>query len=179
MKLNKRRKMDPNKKSDNIKIFPTLGLSSITRVLGGAWRLWTLARHLNPQGSGRINSEPDQEHSIIPFLVITPAPPLTSVYQSPKVPRVFIGLKNGKRGQPMTRFGVRDMIHKRGQALDLKLTTHDLRRTFATEALRKGASTRLVQIQGRWSDIRLVERYTQSLSPSDFDDHFLYRSSKP
>lgn len=93
-------------------------------------------------------------------------------YTSPKVTRVFIGLKNGKRGQPMTRFGIREMIHRRGQTVGLELTTHDLRRTFATESLRNGASTRLVQVQGGWSDIRLVERYSQSLTPSDFDDHF-------
>jgi site-specific recombinase XerD len=93
-------------------------------------------------------------------------------YALPKVQRVFISFRNGMWGQPMTRQGIRDTIHRRGKAASLELTTHDLRRTFATEALRKGASTRLVQVQGGWSDIRLVERYTQSLTPSDFDEHF-------
>jgi site-specific recombinase XerD len=93
-------------------------------------------------------------------------------YASPNVMRIFIGFKRGKIGQPMTSSGIREMIQKRGRAVDLVLTTHDLRRTFATESLRNGASTRLVQIQGGWSDISLVERYSQNLTPADFDGYF-------
>jgi integrase len=45
---------------------------------------------------------------------------------------------------------------------------HDLRRSFATLSSRLGAPSRIVQVAGRWSDLKMVEGYTQSLEASDF-----------
>jgi site-specific recombinase XerD len=85
---------------------------------------------------------------------------------------VFIGFKNNDLGKPLTRHGLLLAMHNLGEVNGMYLTVHSLRRTFATLAIRKGASTRLVQVQGGWSDIKLVERYTQALTPDDFVGFF-------
>ena len=52
------------------------------------------------------------------------------------------------------------------------LSPHVMRRTFATLAIRQGASTRLVQVAGGWSNIHMVQIYTQAIQPSDLDGFF-------
>jgi site-specific recombinase XerD len=89
---------------------------------------------------------------------------------------VFCGLElnigHKDAGKPMTRNSLFQVMHRLGKSTGMYLTVHCLRRTFATLAIRRGASTRLVQVQGGWSDIKLVERYTQALSPDDFVGYF-------
>ena len=46
-----------------------------------------------------------------------------------------------------------------------------MRRTFATLAIKNGAPTRLVQIAGRWKNIREVERYTRALDAADLEPY--------
>lgn len=90
---------------------------------------------------------------------------------------VFVGLtlnieRNDESGKPMRRNGLYWVMRRLGNATGMYLTVHCLRRTFATLAIRRGASTRLVQVQGGWSDIKLVERYTLALTPDDFVGYF-------
>jgi len=86
---------------------------------------------------------------------------------------VFITFaRNSYTGKPITPRGLLATMEKIGEETGMTFTTHALRRTFATLALRQGASTRLVQVQGGWSDISLVERYTQALRPEDFAGFF-------
>lgn len=72
----------------------------------------------------------------------------------------------------VTRDGLRVIVRRWGEKIGIRLSPHDLRRSFATLSSRNGAPSRLVQIAGRWSDLKMVERYTQDLEPSDFDRYF-------
>lgn len=72
----------------------------------------------------------------------------------------------------ITRDGLRVTVRRWGERLGFRMSAHDLRRTFAVLSLRAGAPTRLVQVAGRWSDISMVERYSQAITPSDFSPYF-------
>jgi site-specific recombinase XerD len=80
---------------------------------------------------------------------------------APEVDEVFSSLT---RGEPMTRYGIRRALSLLGKKAGVSgVTPHSLRRAFACIADEAGASTRDVQAWGRWSDITMVERYTQAL----------------
>ena len=72
----------------------------------------------------------------------------------------------------VTRDGLRVIVRKWGEKIGLKLSPHDFRRTFAVMAIKAGAPTRLVQVAGRWSDIRMVEYYTRTISAIDLGPYF-------
>jgi site-specific recombinase XerD len=74
-------------------------------------------------------------------------------------------------GYRLTREGLADVIHAIGKNAGLRVGPHDLRRTFATLAILMGAPSRLVQVAGRWSDLKLVERYTQSITAKAIDPY--------
>lgn len=76
------------------------------------------------------------------------------------VKTVFISTRSG---QQLTRGGLRIIVYKWGTLLGIKLSPHDLRRSFATLATIFGAPSHIVQVAGRWSDISMVEHYTQDL----------------
>jgi len=59
--------------------------------------------------------------------------------------------------------GLQKIVEGWGLSIGIKLSPHDLRRSFATLATIFGAPSRMVQVAGRWSDISMVERYTRSL----------------
>jgi len=90
------------------------------------------------------------------------------------VSRLFVGVGGLHPGGPMTRDGLRANLYKLGVRAGIgPVTPHSLRRSFATIALKAGASTRELQLLGGWSDVRLVERYTLALqvSPEEFEAH--------
>lgn len=66
-------------------------------------------------------------------------------------------------GTKLTREGLQSIVKKWGRDLHLKLSPHDFRRTFATMTTRNGAPTRIVQVAGRWQNIDMVVRYTESI----------------
>lgn len=72
-----------------------------------------------------------------------------------------------RTGQAMTRCGLTCIFRKWGLRIGLKLSPHDLRRSFATLSTIFGAPSRVVQAAGRWSDIGMVERYTQEIDPAE------------
>jgi len=72
----------------------------------------------------------------------------------------------------MTRDGLRVTVRRWGEKLGFTMSPHDLRRTFATISSQSGAPSRLLQVAGRWSSIEMVERYTASITPEDFEDYF-------
>ena len=88
---------------------------------------------------------------------------------APGVKTLFVGLGGTKPGTPLTRDGLGAIVRAWGQRIGIKLSPHDLRRTFATLALRAGAPTRVVQIAGRWKDSKMVERYSSALKADDID----------
>lgn len=74
------------------------------------------------------------------------------------------------RGARLTSDGLRAIFHQIGKRVGLAgFSPHDLRRTFATIAIRAGAPTRVVQAAGRWGDISMVERYTSDIEAEDFE----------
>ncbi len=83
-------------------------------------------------------------------------------YRAPRDPRLF----------QVTRDGLRVIVRRWGERLGFRLSPHDFRRTFAVFALRNGAPSRVVQRAGRWSDIRMVERYSQAIMLEDFAPYF-------
>ena len=84
----------------------------------------------------------------------------------------FVSMGGTRPGTGLTRYGLLILFRKMAQRSGLKhFSPHALRRTFATMALRGGASTRLVQVAGRWSNIAMVERYSQALTAKDFEPY--------
>ena len=86
---------------------------------------------------------------------------------------VFCGMGGLKPGSALTKDGLRSVFRAMGKRAGIAgLSPHVMRRTFATLAIRQGASTRLVQVAGGWANIEMVQRYTQDIRPADFDGFF-------
>jgi integrase/recombinase XerD len=84
---------------------------------------------------------------------------------------LFVSLHHERRGLPLTREGLQGIVKRWGLSLGIKLSPHDLRRSFATLATVFGAPSRVVQEAGRWSSIDMVERYTRGLDASAIDPY--------
>jgi integrase len=78
----------------------------------------------------------------------------------PGVNTLFVSTKTGT---PLSTEGLKAIVKKWGRDIGIKLSAHDLRRSFATLSTVLGAPSRVVQVAGRWSSIDMVERYTQGL----------------
>ena len=90
----------------------------------------------------------------------------------PGVPNLFVSVGGLKPGTPLTPRGLRIVLKKIGAAAGLEeFSPHDLRRTFATLAIRFGAPTRVVQVAGRWDNLEMLERYTATLQAEDIDTY--------
>lgn len=89
---------------------------------------------------------------------------------APGISQVFVSVK---RGQGLTRAGIGRIVSKWGQISGLgALSPHDLRRSFATLATRRGVPARVLMEAGRWRSPAMIERYTQAISQEDFRDYF-------
>jgi site-specific recombinase XerD len=88
----------------------------------------------------------------------------------PGVVTVFVSVGGNTPGQPITPSGMRVIFRRLGQRAGFEhgLSPHDLRRSFATLSIRLGAPSRIVQVAGRWGDLKMVEGYTPTLEASDF-----------
>jgi integrase len=83
---------------------------------------------------------------------------------------LFVGIGGATPGRKLTTGGLRAVMREWARAAGLAaLSPHDLRRTFATLAIRAGAPSRVVQAAGRWKHIEMVERYTQAITCEDMD----------
>lgn len=86
---------------------------------------------------------------------------------------LFVGIGGAKRGCRMHTGGLRAVMRKWATAAGLRaLSPHDLRRTFATLAIRLGAPSRVVQSAGRWSSLAMVEHYTATIEADDMAPWF-------
>lgn len=88
-------------------------------------------------------------------------------------PEMFVSVGGKRPGSAVTPSGLRVMFRYMWKRAGLTrgFSPHDMRRAFATMAHRLGAPSRLVQVAGRWEDLRMVERYTASLTAEDFDPY--------
>lgn len=92
----------------------------------------------------------------------------------PTATTLFVGIGGLHPGTHMSRDGLRVTLYKLGRKAGIgPVSPHALRRSFAVIAHRAKAPTRMVQLWGGWSDLKLVERYTQTLEldPDDFEPH--------
>lgn len=88
---------------------------------------------------------------------------------------VFVSLGGNTPGRPVTVSGLRLILRRLGEQAGVEgVSTHAFRRSFAVIATQAGAPSRLVQQLGRWSDIEMVEHYTQGL-----EARRLYRRYSP
>ena len=77
---------------------------------------------------------------------------------------LFIALGGLKPGASLTPEGLRRVLSRLGEEAGVsKVSPHAFRRAFATLMSVNGAPSRLTQLAGRWSNIQMVELYTQSL----------------
>ncbi len=86
---------------------------------------------------------------------------------------LFLSIGGLRPGTPLTKDGLRSVFRAMGRRAGIpNLSPHVMRRTFATVSIKLGAPSRLVQLAGGWSSIQMVQRYTQTLRPEDFDGYF-------
>lgn len=85
-----------------------------------------------------------------------------------QVQTVFVSLGGLTPGMPLTTSGLRIIFRYLGVKSGMEVSPHDMRRTFAVLSVQSGAPTRLVQKQGGWSSVAMVERYTKALTAKDF-----------
>lgn len=85
---------------------------------------------------------------------------------------LFVATRGSNRGNRLTRSGLRANARRWAKRAGIKhFSMHAFRRSYATIALKNGAPTRIVQIGGRWSDIKMVERYSQSLDVKEIEPY--------
>lgn len=88
---------------------------------------------------------------------------------------IFISLGGGTPGWRLTTRGLRVILRRFGQKAGVEgVSPHAFRRAFACISTEAGAPSRVVMGAGGWSNIRMVERYTQGLQAER-----LYRQYSP
>lgn len=73
---------------------------------------------------------------------------------------LFVNIYNGMGLKPN---GLGNIVKHWGQRIGIKLSPHDLRRSFAVLATENGAPERVLMAGGRWSSSQMVNRYTRTL----------------
>lgn len=85
---------------------------------------------------------------------------------------VFVSVGGNRPGTSLTRCGLGAILRQLGKESGIGLISpHDFRRSLATLSIQGGAPTRLVQLAGRWRSVKEVERYSQALTPMDFEPY--------
>ena len=67
----------------------------------------------------------------------------------------------------LSRAGIRTMLARLEQETGITCNAHCFRRGFAIHQLKRGKSTRVVQLLGGWGSIAMVEKYSEQLSQED------------
>jgi len=82
----------------------------------------------------------------------------------PDEEHLFVAIGGYTPGMALTPRGLRLILHKLGKAAQVEhVHPPAFRRSFAVMTLRAGVPTRVLQIMGRWKDLKMVERYSQML----------------
>ena len=99
---------------------------------------------------------------------------------------LFCSIGGNTPGKPITPRGLGTIFKHLAETANLTdgLSPHDLRRTMACIGTELGAPSRVIQLAGGWSDIKLVERYTKALNSNIFSTTYspitaLIPSTKP
>lgn len=77
---------------------------------------------------------------------------------------LFVAIGGYTPGKALTARGLRLILWKLGKAAQVDhVHPHAFRRSFTVMTLQAGVPTRVLQIMGRWQDLKMVERYSQAL----------------
>jgi integrase len=78
---------------------------------------------------------------------------------------VFVSVGGNTPGRPLTTRGLRSALRRLGDRAGVAdVSAHAFRRSFACIMTEAGAPGRVVQLAGRWSNLQMVERYTQAMA---------------
>jgi integrase/recombinase XerC len=84
------------------------------------------------------------------------------------VQAVFVSVGGNTPGHPLKPRGLRLILKRIGDRIGIPdVSPHAFRRGGATAAIANGAPSRAVQQFGGWSNLEMVERYTQALNAGD------------
>lgn len=75
---------------------------------------------------------------------------------------LFVSLKSGYIGKPLTPEGLNRIVAQWGRAINVQLSPHDFRRSFATITSENGGPDGLIMDGGRWHDQKVFNRYTRT-----------------
>ena len=90
----------------------------------------------------------------------------------PGIRAVFVGVGGQTPGLRMTRHGLQAVVRDWGKKAGIgKLSPHDFRRTFATQATRAGAPQKVAMAAGRWKDPKVFEKYVRAIEPADIEPY--------
>jgi integrase len=78
-------------------------------------------------------------------------------------PQGFLFVSTRIVGAGLTPEGLNQIMRQWGLAIGIKLSPHDLRRSFAVLATVNGAPERVLMEGGRWSSSQMISRYTRTL----------------
>ena len=81
---------------------------------------------------------------------------------SPQGGHLFISLKSNYKGHGLTPEGLNRIVGEWGSRINLKLSPHDFRRSFATITSENGGPDGLIMDGGRWHDQKVFNRYTRT-----------------
>jgi integrase/recombinase XerC len=87
---------------------------------------------------------------------------------TPGTATFFVGIGGNTPGQPLKPRGLRLILKRIGDRAGIPdVSPHAFRRGGATAAIAQGAPSRVVQQFGGWSNLEMVDRYTQALNAGD------------
>jgi site-specific recombinase XerD len=72
----------------------------------------------------------------------------------------------------MNRWGIQNMLKRLRQATNIPCNAHSFRRAFASMLRRMGVDSLTIKTLGRWEDVRMVDRYTKSVTFEDCLKHY-------
>lgn len=73
---------------------------------------------------------------------------------------LFTSTRDGRKLHPHVLYAI---VANWGKKIGIKLSPHDLRRSFATLATEMGAPERIIMEGGRWKHSDMIKRYTRTL----------------
>ena len=84
---------------------------------------------------------------------------------------LFVSVGGTMPGQELTVNGLRAIYRKMGKQAGLKLSPHDVRRSFAIAAVINGSPIPILMKQGGWRNLKVFMDYLRRLMPGDFEPY--------
>ena len=102
--------------------------------------------------------------------------PLTAVYisdwQQYQITQTGYLFTNTKTGKGLTTEGLFNIVKEWGKKINIKLSPHDLRRSFACLSTQLLKTPEIILMSGgRWSNTAMIQRYTRTLKLENMRDY--------